>query len=84
MLDVVLSTLHCAQCIHVDRLISRWLPKINVQVFPMKFSSNAVSVDLNFMKNFFDLLFIEFLSIPLKDLLQEYNRFAYQKVFILL
>ena len=47
----------------------------------MKFSSNAVSVDLNFIKKFFDLLFIEFLSIPLKDLLQEYNRFAYQKVF---
>ena len=48
------------------------------------FCGNAVSVDLNFIKKFFDLLFIEFLSIPLKDLLQEYNRFAYPKVFILL
>ena len=52
--------------------------------FMNMFCSNEVSVDLNCIKKFFDLLFIEFLSIPLKDLLQEYNRFAYPKVFILL
>ena len=48
------------------------------------FCSNEVPVDLNCIKKFFDLLFIEFPSIPLKDLLQEYNRFAYPNVFVLL